>query len=134
MFLFSFCCCPLVLSAALPHDDLLSSVPSVLLLTDFDDTLKVGDGDVGRDSRWIVRKCIRQGYEIALASAGCNAHYSAPWLRRLDPEVWNGTVSPRGPRQRRREQRFMLYSSVAAVGNPAAAAAAGASNNAHRDD
>jgi hypothetical protein len=66
------------------------AIPASFARADFDDTLKINQGDIGRDSRWIGRECLRHGYDIALASAGCNAHYSAPWLRKLDPFVWNG--------------------------------------------
>lgn len=60
---------------------------------DFDDTIKVGHGDVGRDSRWVIRECLRRGYGIGVATAGCQMNYVHNWLRRFDPAVFTGAQS-----------------------------------------
>lgn len=59
-------------------------------VADFDDTIKIGAGDVGRDSKWVVRECLRRNYGIAIATAGCQRDYVHRWLKRFDPAVFTG--------------------------------------------
>lgn len=52
--------------------------------------VKIGQGDIAREAKWVIRECLRRNYGIAIATAGCQAGYVKPWLKRFDPAVFTG--------------------------------------------
>ena len=57
---------------------------------DFDDTLKNEGNVVADDAAWVVQACVANGYDIAIATAGCRPDFVRSFLhRRVDADIFD---------------------------------------------
>ena len=57
---------------------------------DFDDTLKNEGNVVAEDAVWVVQACVANGYDIAIATAGCRPDFVRSFLhRRVDADIFD---------------------------------------------
>ena len=72
--------------------------PARACVFDFDETIKLGGGGasdagpvrVARDAREVIRRCVREGFAIGVASASCESAFQKDFLNaRVDSDVFS---------------------------------------------